>query len=787
MFQGIDRISVLLCLATLVNSCNLVDNRIKGHLGRDPYEKAVFVQSNLEGPIPLLQSAIVKIEVKNHSRTPSDLLSGFSWSGLNSIWEYIGSNCPSTLAVNDSCQFEFRFHSPGEGIYQTEINLTYLENDVVKTRSFSLSAEGSFPGAGLIEKVFPINGAHWNSYVSYDDQSKRPNQQDDEACTGVGYLGCVHGGERFKIKVGTLSCEGLSLVEELGAFQWYCDDSLGLAYFYSTGLKPSKGLGDLIDSSGWLSNKVTVYKESSTVLTTELSTWWDNSVVPLPDNSGGAGAQQLLDNNGESAGRVFFLASDRSSKGYVTGDGGISIVTLNGAILKAEAAMGAITDLIKVGSDRIWIEGNYSTEGSNVVYGIHFSLGNFHRVRRVKMKGDGDDAAIFASGGFLGGFTDSIVNQVEISRFSYGFRNMSFSARRNLFNEIKVNQIGTVGIDLYDATDNALTHILVNSGNTGILLRGSLTKLVGYTVTMVSNTGVDYYLQSYFTSLLGIIANAGRGIQLDRPVNATISNFGIVHATNIGVDVYPTGGDEQTKISGALLTGNVPVLCQISGVPDGGEGIIANTCTDTGTEGSSSYSGMLSTARLGINRSLETSFVGSIASDDTANGVDVTGSASFGGISFYDWFHFENWFRSWGKDYGLISNLSAQNACSSGTCRIWDFRLSASDSLIRNRTGDGANANSPFVNGGTCPSEVDGNRVETNQSSTPETYLLNAIEIAFDDYGDDDGLCESNESCLYAPNFGAYQGHGDYSTNSCIFQDGLVSGVKMFAYPINGI
>jgi hypothetical protein len=42
-----------------------------------------------------------------------------------------------------------------------------------------------------------------------------------------------------------------------------------------------------------------------------------------------------------------------------------------------------------------------------------------------------------------------------------------------------------------------------------------------------------------------------------------------------------------------------------------------------------------------------------------------------------------------------------------------------------------------------------GNIVETDQQKTPNTYLFNAIEIAFDDYGDDDGLWDSNYQFIY--------------------------------------
>ena len=105
-----------------------------------------------------------------------------------------------------------------------------------------------------------------------------------------------------------------------------------------------------------------------------------------------------------------------------------------------------------------------------------------------------------------------------------------------------------------------------------------------------------------------------------------------------------------------------------------------------------------------------------------------------------------------------------------------------------NKSGNLTTANSAFPALATnpCPAEVHGNVTATDQATTPHTYLLNAMEILGDEIGNDNGLCESNEACIYAPNIGAYQGEGDYTTKSCVFQNGTVTGVQMYAYPING-
>jgi hypothetical protein len=112
--------------------------------------------------------------------------------------------------------------------------------------------------------------------------------------------------------------------------------------------------------------------------------------------------------------------------------------------------------------------------------------------------------------------------------------------------------------------------------------------------------------------------------------------------------------------------------------------------------------------------------------------------------------------------------------------------------LNRSNTPDGTSPNETFVAGETCPAAVHGDHTLTDRHSTPNTFLTNATEVLNDSIGDEDGLCESNEHCIYAPNYGAYQGHGDWRSNGTwVFEDGTggsaVTGVTMYAYPENGV
>lgn len=67
-----------------------------------------------------------------------------------------------------------------------------------------------------------------------------------------------------------------------------------------------------------------------------------------------------------------------------------------------------------------------------------------------------------------------------------------------------------------------------------------------------------------------------------------------------------------------------------------------------------------------------------------------------------------------------------------------------------------------------------------------KTFLIYAVEINGDGIGNDDGLCETSEDCIYTPNVGAYQGEGTISSGYCSTTSSaaanIVSNAKIFKY-----
>jgi hypothetical protein len=257
------------------------------------------------------------------------------------------------------------------------------------------------------------------------------------------------------------------------------------------------------------------------------------------------------------------------------------------------------------------------------------------------------------------------------------------------------------------------------------------------------------------------------------------ANLASLENGSSGIEVqvfYESGG-----FTGALLVSGNGTACSAYGY-DGSAGLVSPACTQSGTEGSSDYPGQMSDAVLRTGFDASGIFAGRIATNDIANASDTNGGQAFASIS--DWVSFDNAWRVWGKaDVTAFPADADVGRCVSGDCRIWDYRLSAGDAQLRNTSGDGRNPNTAFVDGAPCPDAVDGDRVLGDRQN--QTYLINATEMYEDGVGDDDGLCESGEACIYSPNFGAYQGEGSLDA-TCIFADGAVQDVTMYAYAQNG-
>jgi hypothetical protein len=214
-----------------------------------------------------------------------------------------------------------------------------------------------------------------------------------------------------------------------------------------------------------------------------------------------------------------------------------------------------------------------------------------------------------------------------------------------------------------------------------------------------------------------------------------------------------------------------------------------SSCVGTG------ISAGLTTTRMGVAGAA--SLVGRISVEDTTNVSDTggLGASSFPSLpETWDWIHFDqssvgpfDLFKGWGLAAGTFPSgaQSGRWRSNGGTSQIYDVSLRAADTVLRNTTGDGQTQNAAITSAVTCPAWLSGNTVVTDANNT-YTYLMNAVEIGADSIGNENGLCESGEACIAAPNFGAYQGDGNPMAQTCLFQSGTITGVTMYYFPING-
>ncbi|HEX4924245.1 MAG TPA: right-handed parallel beta-helix repeat-containing protein, partial [Bdellovibrionales bacterium] len=309
--------------------------------------------------------------------------------------------------------------------------------------------------------------------------------------------------------------------------------------------------------------------------------------------------------------------------------------------------------------------------------------------------------------------------------------------------------------------------VVANNQGAGLHLNSSLGATVSH-VNAFSNSLSGVLIAADNSTLNQLLAsnNGGSGLELTGS-SAVLSQLHLAHNV-VGVTLSGSSSNVFTRVLGV---GNNGADCSVTGGVNPG---LTAACANQGG----------SSATLVSGRSHVSSYLGKVTATDTFNGTNTNGTQAYARTN--SWMSFITGPRHFGIDGGAFPDAAARGACSSGTCRIWDLRLSASDTQVLNRTGDGSSANGAFTPGAACPAYLSGNMTSVDQKSSPNVFLVNASERMEDGVGDEDGLCESAEACIASPNFGLYQGESLDTGGTCTFQDGGVTGVTLYRYSVNG-
>jgi hypothetical protein len=369
----------------------------------------------------------------------------------------------------------------------------------------------------------------------------------------------------------------------------------------------------------------------------------------------------------------------------------------------------------------------------------------------------------------------------------------------NLFSSLNISNIGSTtsprgnGIEFTGASvGNRFTQITVNNlGNSGVKLTSQAVQNV-FTHMTIANTG---YHGVYFDSTASNsdnIFNSLSILQGDKAIETNTSGMSVssgVRFSDLAISsvvsspiIVVQGGGGGFSFDGYLQVNDSSLNCSTAGT-----NFFSASCSRSG-------GAVLAIQKAGS----ATQFVG----NGVVDGLNTYGSGSIqSGSNFTAAQHFLSFstiFRGWGKDDGTAypnADLRFRGRCGTAeSCSIYDWSLKISGATaFLDRSGDGNVVNAVFNSGGgACTSPLNGatDVLTPTTANSGQSFMKNAIEL-LDGFGDNDGLCESNENCVYAPNIGAYQGHGVLdtspgSTDYCVVSGANVSSAKVYRYPTNG-
>jgi hypothetical protein len=731
-------------------------------------------------------------------------------------------------------------------------------------------------GLKLPEKIVvqPLFGAlagpRWNEYVKTKLGSGGSRTPTSELCDAAAksYEDCVHAGELRRVELDDVpSCQGLTLEDSLGAFDWTCVEAASGVRFESRGLRPGRGLGDLVTASGWRPMSVTLRLGSLSVVSSAASEWWENPVLPVPP---GGGVVKL-----DQPGAVYVLSSTRKTAGCDVLADQVSVVTLPGVRFEADATAPArcadvswngqptaARCLINAKDRRqLWVEVSYESleaMSMHVVFldGVRMSVarnidaGTKEHYAAVRLL----DSTANRITGVFGRRSDygevtlrtSHHNRVEgvTSLNGYSATIVLDSSAFNRLTSIQaLNDDGT-SVELVNSDDNRLEdlQIVYAEGHSVSLSSSHRNRIVGLrsmdadgdalslkasddnvitglrsagntvTINGADNTLTDgiisgstwpgFPASSVFLDLTGATGTtvafvtltnlAGTGILGDGTTDTTLHKVVVANTAGHGLHFKDSSQLRCSDLAIAHTDGDAVRLETVSDVAFDGLVTLSGSChvsapQQTGIQHQTCALVAPSSGTLQRNVSLAASFHAKVTADDAANPVDTDGTGklsytwSLPATGFESYFAFDNPLRVWGGDGQTFPHASNRESCRpAASCRIWDLRLRASDKVLRDSVARLFPSAVTPVPGKPCPAPLGGDRTVRG------LFLSHAVELRGDERGDDDGLCETGEACLYAPNTGAYQGESALA-KGCVFQGGAVGNVEVHWHTQNGV
>ncbi len=572
----------------------------------------------------------------------------------------------------------------------------------------------------------------------------------------TGLSDCIHSGEAKKVTVNTnytTTCTGWTMTDNLSVFDWTCSDNGGIAVF-SSKLKSTSKLSDLIDFSN------AQYKNISVTLTNGITNYTSTQRVLWNDN-------------------FEYLHSSLNNTGYgsITNNSTIYIEDDNLQIAGADVFCSNCAIVIKP---------------TKTIYPDKNNLPTLCNANMIKcIFNFKENTANFWIEGSFDGFD---TNQNVVNSIFYFPEHISLVRLDNVY--------------LYHATDFAILtyrpfgHYYNKVNISGGITKGGIYINEGLFVTiansMITNNydGIDILKSNNISIVKSVVsgsANTNLSITDSNKINIVAST---ISSGKFGIEIFG-GSSESNYVFHNLLTANVD-----NGLTDYSQ-VSQAFLSQSITEDNISYDISLgANFTKDYNNAYTNVDPGGTAGSNTANANNITAYGStnaelvfaassdstnpVGSISkafdslgnygyFSQWFTFDNDMRTWFKENSNNPSMSdamcAHDWGVNTLCQIWDFSVKSSSTKNKNKSGNLSTSNDAYVANASCPSQSS-SLYQTNTgytSSNSDYYLKNAIEIIGYGNGNFDGLCQPGETCLYTPNIGAYQGHGNLS--HCTFDD----------------
>ncbi|WP_411823730.1 hypothetical protein [Leptospira sp. 'Mane'] len=656
----------------------------------------------------------------------------------------------------------------------------------------------AFPSVSSIESLYSGRD-YWLDYIKNDgkDYFSASNTPCDGNETG-GYSACIHAGEMRSVRVswGALSpnsCNGYSAEDTEKAFFYTCSlHPEGGIRLTSTSLLPGKKLGDLVDSKTlhFKPIRIFVYLNGNLVGQSDSKVWWKNPIYPFPTTGG------IIGNSYD----LFYIGSDLNVSGTTTFNSSkLGVIQSSATVVNVPAV-----DWLVFNGNFPYLEG--LIQGSSPLNMITInSTSRFAYVREVSINSiQGTMLLIYGSMGMyknlrlFGGGSSGEGIRVNSS---------GTVTEANVFKSVLVGGSDANAINLYISAAGSRIFNQAFSDVTIFSSSSSEAFMAGNAGTAENSGFLIRELTIANAGLPGLVHQTSAGIPFN---HITDINLGFINSSSYSLNLYSTattdmdikvlnyasliGNLDISNISNSYFSGNfktsIVASCNVTGGTN--PGIIAATCGKNGFSDFDLYAGF----------SPDISFVGPVVQDDDKNSYDVAGYYAPGAvpneIRFYDLM--QNPYRAWGVNDSLITYTPAMRGNCGGACRIYDWSLRASDTILKNTNPcpDPAKPMFHTISGTgntdeACSSILRGAKAAAG-NFCQIVHLRNASEILGDGIGNDNLFCESGEDCIYTPNIASYQGHGKLSKasfvapNHCgdIGSGNQITNVRLYGYETNG-